>query len=373
MAVPDVIVVGGGVIGCAIAHALARARLSVTLLERDAIGAHASSAAAGMLAPWVESGGEGLLCELGPRAIASLAAEVDGLRQVSGIDPDLKLCGILVVRRAAGASTLAAHAARTAGLGCELLERADLDVRVKGLARDVESGLWSPREGHVDARRLTQSFARAAEARGARLEPGTPVRGVLRSGARIEGVQTAAGPRPSGHVVWATGAWAAEIGRDLAVPVPIEPVKGQMLSLDAAELGLPFVLWDEAVYLVPRTSAELRVGATVERAGFDVVPTASGLRQLLDGACALVPGLGRAGFLAAWAGLRPATPDGLPLLGPLADLDGLTLAAGHHRNGVLLSALTGEAVAGWIAHGRRDPLLAACDPARFAREARSFR
>jgi glycine oxidase len=370
MSLPDVIVVGGGVIGCAIAHALARTRLSVTLLERDAIGAHASSAAAGMLAPWAESESEGPLSELGPRGLAALAAGVDELRQVSGIDPDLKLCGILVVRRAAGASALAARAARQ---GCELLERAGLESRLKGLARDIEVGLWSPREGHVDPRRLTRALARAAEVQGARLEPGTPVLGLLRRGGRVEGVQTPGGPRAAGHVVLATGAWAGEIGRELDVSVPVEPVKGQMLALDAAELGLPFVVWDEGVYLVPRSPAELRVGATVERAGFDVAPTAAGVRQLLDGACALLPGLARARFVSAWAGLRPATPDGLPLVGPLAGLDGLTLAAGHHRNGVLLSALTGEAVAGWIVQARRDPLLAACDPARFARETRSFR
>lgn len=372
MSAPDVIVVGGGVIGCAIAHALARARLSVTLLERDTVGAHASSAAAGMLAPSVESGGEGPLCELGPLALAALATELGELRERTGIDPDLQLRGVLLVRRAGGAAALAAQAARTRQLGCELVGRADLEARVKGLARDVEVGLWSPREGHVDPRRLTQALARAAEVRGARLEPGTPVLRLLRRNGRVEGVQTPAGPRPAGQVVWATGAWAGEVGRELAVPVPIEPLKGQLVALEATEVGLPFVLWDEAVYLVPRSAAELRIGATVERAGFDVAPTASGVQQLLAGASALLPGLARARFRSAWAGLRPATPDGLPLLGPAADLRGFTLAAGHHRNGILLSVLTGEAVARWIAHAERTPLLAACDPARFAQATGSF-
>jgi glycine oxidase len=372
MSAPDVIVVGGGVIGCAIAHALSRARIQVTLLERDAIGVHASSAAAGMLAPYAESGGEGVLCELGARALASLAATVPELREASGIDPDLKLDGVLLVRRASAADALAHQALQSARFGCVPVARQDLEARVKGLARDVELGLWSPREGHVDARRLTQALARAAEAHGARLEPGTPALGLLRRGRRVEGVRTSAGPRFAGHVVWATGAWAGEIAGELAVPIPIEPLKGQIVALEAAEVGLPFVLWDEEVYLVPRSSAELRAGATVERAGFDVAPTAGGIRQLLAGACGLLPELGRARFRSAWAGLRPATPDGLPLLGSAANLEGFTLAAGHHRNGVLLCALTGEAVARWVVRAERDALLAACDPARFAATAGSF-
>ncbi len=369
MSAPDVIVVGGGVIGCAIAHALARARISVTLLERDAVGAHASSAAAGMLAPYAESGGEGTLATLGARALSALSSQVEELRAVSGIDPDLKLAGVLLVRRAHGAEALVQQAARSARLGCELVQRAQLEARVKGVAPDVEVGLWSPREGHVDARRLTQALARAAEQRGARLEPGSSVLGLLRRGSGVEGVQTAAGPRFAAHVVWATGAWAGQLAAEVRTPIPIEPIKGQMIALDATEVALPFVLWDEAVYLVPRSAEELRIGATVERAGFDVTPTASGVRQLLEGACTLLPELARARFRAAWAGLRPATPDGLPLLGPLADVTGLTLAAGHHRNGVLLSVATGEAVARWIERGERDALLEACNPARFRRRA----
>ena len=367
MSAPDVIVVGGGVIGCAIAHALARARIPVTLLERDAIGAHASSAAAGMLAPYVESGGEGPLCELGGRALDVLAARTQELRAESGIDPALQLTGVLLLRRAASAEALVQQAARTGPLGCELVQRAGLEARLEGLASDVELGLWSPREGHVDARLLTQALARAAELRGARLEPGTPALRLLRRGCRIEGVETPHGPRFAAHVVWATGAWAGQAAAELEAEIPIEPLKGQMIALDPAEATPPFVLWDEAVYLVPRRASELRVGATVERAGFDVAPTASGVRQLLAGACGLLPELARARFRSAWAGLRPATPDGLPLLGPLANLQGLTLAAGHHRNGVLLSVLTGDTVTRWIEHGEQDALLAACAPARFAR------
>src|SRR5262249_33893636 len=150
------------------------------------------------------------------------------------------------------------------------------------------------------------------------LETETPVHGLARRAGRIVGVRTRQGERHADHVVWATGAWAAELGVELATPLPIEPIKGQMLALNPGASALPFIVWDERVYLVPRSAGELRVGATVERAGFDATPTADGLRQLLSGACALVPDLARARFLRAWAGLRPATPDGLPLLGPLA-------------------------------------------------------
>jgi glycine oxidase len=369
MSASDVIVVGGGVIGCAIAHALARARIPVTLLERDAIGAHASSAAAGMLAPYVESGGEGALFALGEPALRCFHEQIDELRELSGIDPALQLGGVLEVRRADGARSLARRAARLTHLDVERLDRAQLAARVKGLADDIEIGLWSPREGHVDARRLTQALARAAERRGATLEPGIPVLELIERGGRIAGVRTPAGPRFAAHVVWATGAWAASCA-PLRASIPVEPIKGQILELDPAPLGPPCIVWDEAVYLVPRSASELRVGATVERAGFDVTPTAGGVSQLLSGAIALLPALAGARFRAGWSGLRPASPDGLPLLGPLAELEGLTLAVGHHRNGILLSLWTGEALARWIAHAERDALLVACDPARFDTAAR---
>jgi len=168
--------------------------------------------------------------------------------------------------------------------------------------------------------------------------------------------------------VLCTGAWARSASDWLGTDVPVAPVKGQMLALEpVAPRGGP-ILWSRDVYLVPRRDGELRVGATVERAGFDARPTAAGVAQLLGGACALVPALRDAALARVWAGLRPGTPDDLPLVGAAPGAPGAWLPAGHYRNGILLAALTGAALASEILEGARLPGLDAFDPARFARE-----
>jgi glycine oxidase len=167
-------------------------------------------------------------------------------------------------------------------------------------------------------------------------------------------------------VVVCTGAWSAALGAAVGRHWPIEPIRGQMLALEAPHPPLASILWSAAAYLVPRPDGALRVGATVERAGFDARPTAAGIAQLLEGACATLPVLGDARFLSAWAGLRPATPDHLPLLGPVPGVEGLWVATGHHRNGILLSALTASALSDWMLEGRRAHGLEALDPGRFA-------
>jgi glycine oxidase len=361
----DAIVVGGGAIGCATAFELARAGAEVILLERDAIGAHASSAAAGMLAPIAESKGSGALFELGLRAQAELAERLDELVECSGIDPGLRRLGALRVATPAGASALRRAAGNLAACDCEWLEPDELYKREPRLVPGLAGALWSPREACLDAARLTRAFAFAAQRRGARLEPGTPVLAALRANGRVAGVRTPGGELSASAVVLCTGAWSRGSGEAFGLELPVEPEKGQMLALEAP-VPLPrSILWSDDVYLVPRPDGSLRVGATVERTGFDAEPTAGGVAQLLERARRLLPHTERCRFLRTWAGLRPATPDHLPLVGPLARHPGLWLAVGHHRNGILLSALTGRALASGILSGQWPADLAAFDPQRF--------
>jgi glycine oxidase len=147
----------------------------------------------------------------------------------------------------------------------------------------------------------------------------------------------------------------------------VEPIRGQMLRLESPRPPLGAIVWGHGIYLVPRDDGTLLAGATVEEAGFEVRNTAAGLSQLLRDACALLPVLGGATFLEAWAGLRPATPDRRPLIGPVPGAEGLWLAAGHFRNGVLLAPFTAERLAAGIARGERPADLAPFDPARFGR------
>jgi glycine oxidase len=191
-------------------------------------------------------------------------------------------------------------------------------------------------------------MALAAAALGAELRLGMPVQGLLHDGARVTGVETASGRLQGGMVVLCTGVAAAQspawLGREGSLP--IVPVRGQILSLAPRPPGLRTIVWGGSTYLVPKRDGSVVVGATEERAVFDRRVTAAGVSQLLGDAIRLVPGLDDAAFVGAWAGLRPATPDNLPLVGPWPGVDGLLLAVGHYRNGVLLAPLTAQLIAG---------------------------
>ena len=360
----DVIVVGGGVIGCAVTHALLAEGLHVGLVERDVLGAHASSAAAGMLAPLAESGGEGPLFELGLPALEGFPARVEALRESSGIDPGLVLDGLVRLRDKQSPATLPA---RLRELAVEAWDALDLRRHVPGLGADLETALYSPREGSVDPVALTRAYAEAVSRAGARIETGNPVLDLLWSGDRVTGVRTRQGDRASGAVVWCTGAWA---GRALgALPgLGVEPVKGQMLAVRPTRPRAGPILWADAVYLVPRPSGQVRVGATVERVGFDASPTLGGVLALARAAASVLPELAGSRFDSTWAGLRPGTRDGLPLVGPHPAREGLLVAVGHDRNGILLSERTGRWVADMLLRpGRPAPEWSLLDPSRFAR------
>ncbi len=371
----DVIVVGGGIVGCAVAFTLARDGRSVVLLERDTVGAHASRVSAGMLTPLAEAEGSALALPLGREALALFPDLVDDLRARSGIDPGFVRSGVLrVAATTAEAETLRARAAAFADdVGVVWLDAKTAREREPALSADGLGALWSPNEAQVGAERLTAAFARSAAVLGARIEERTPVAALLRDGARVTGVRTARGDWSAPWVVLATGSWAGRDARvqGVSAPPPIEPVRGQIVALRPARPLLRAIVWDERIYLVPRPEGRVLAGATEERVGFDCRVTAGGVRELVVAAIARVPALADAEFAGAEVGLRPGSPDGQPVIGPAPGQEGLLFAAGHHRRGILLSALTGQLVADWIA-GRPWPEAArAFDPARLVSGARA--
>ena len=368
---PDAVVVGGGVVGAAVAWSLARAGLAVTLLERGALAGEASAVAAGMLAPLAESEDDGPLRRAGLASLARFAALAAELRERTGIDVELVESGCLrVPADDAEAAVLRRAAARDAALGVSYLAAREVERLAPGLAEGLAAhgALFSAREAHVRSPLLARALAAGAASLGTKLESGVAVRGLLRDGARVRGVETSAGPRPADCVVLCPGSAAAECAAWLGpgARLPVEPVRGQILALEPPAGAVPpCLLWGRDAYLVPRRDGTLAVGATVERAGFDARVTAEGVATLLAAARALVPALADARFVSAAAGLRPDTPDHLPLVGAWPGLDGLALATGHYRNGVLLAPLTGEWVAdALLGKGWAEP---AFDPARFAR------
>ncbi len=361
----DCIVIGAGVVGCAVAYALARAGASVSVVDRDGIGEHASRAAAGMLAPLTESGGAGPLARFGLISLDRFPTLVEELRELSLIDPHYAPTGVLRVAFPGEAEALQERARRLAPHGCSWVTRGELLKREPRLDPSVAGALWSPREGHVDSLLLTRAYAGAAARRGARFELGVAATRLLRDGGRVTGIETTSGRLAARDVVLCTGAWTRLVESWVDVPLPVEPVRGQMVGLDMPEPALAHILWGPDAYLVPRADGTLAVGATIEHVGFDLRNTAEGVAAMLRGATALVPVLAQARFRRAWAGLRPGTPDGLPLLGAVPGADGLLVASGHYRSGVLLSAATALAVADWIVEGKRWPELEPFDPARF--------
>jgi glycine oxidase len=367
----DVAVIGGGVVGCAVGYALAREGLSVVLVERDRIAAHASRAAAGMLAPITESllqplaYAEPIGFDSGIRSLELFPPLVEEIRELSGIDPQLAPSGLLRAAHAEEADGLREGATRLAELGCEWLEAEEAHKREPRLAAEIAGAVWSPREAHVDSFLLTRALAAAAARRGASFELGTQALGLLTDGDRAVGVRTGSGRIAAAEVVLCTGAWTRLAGEWAGAALPVEPIRGQMLSLEAPQPPLDSIVWGRRAYVVPRRTGNVLVGATVEEAGFEVRTTASGVASLLLGCFELLPDLTACSFRDAWAGLRPATPDRLPLIGPVPGREGLAVAAGHYRNGVLLAPLTARLVADWIVRRERSEALRLFDPARF--------
>jgi len=355
-AAPDVVVVGGGVIGLAVAWSAARRGMSVTLLERDRLGRGASHVAAGMLAPVSEAeAGEPAVLHAGLASAArwpSFAAEVEA---ASGTSCGYRRCGTLVVARDADeAEALEREHALRAELGVPVRRVLGSAARrlEPGLAPGVRVALDAPDDHAVDPRAFVAALAAACTAAGVDLRTGVEVVGHAAGAVTLAGGETVG----AGSVVLATGAWAG---------APVRPVKGQILRLrdpDGPGLADRVVRFEHG-YLVPRGDGRYVLGATMEEQGFDTTVTAGGVRELLHEARLIVPGIDELVLEETAAGLRPGTPDNGPLLGK--DDDGVVWAAGHYRNGILLAPLTADAIGGLLAGEPLEGPAADFAPQRF--------
>lgn len=350
----DVVVVGAGIIGAAVALELARRGASVTVIERGAVGEEASAAAAGMLSPQAEADGPSPFLELGLACRARYAEWVRAASEESGVRVDYRAGGVLnLALTAEDAAKLQARRdwQRPLGLETEWLGGDEARELEPVLAEDLPGALFLPREAWVDSAALTQALAIAARRRGAQVVERTSVTGLAVTGGRVTGVTAGERRYDAGHVVIAAGAWASRIG---GLPIPgdwVTPCRGQILAVRLAKPRIGHVLYTHGSYAVPRGADELLVGTTVEQTGFDRQVTAGGIRSIVAGVARFAPAIEGAEVLRLAAGLRPESRDGVPVIGPLARLPGLVLAAGHFRNGILLAPLTGELVAEAIVSG----------------------
>lgn len=359
-----VIVVGAGVIGCAIAYELAARGVEVHVVDGRGPGLGATRASAGILSPYIEGHSAGLL-RLGVCSLDRYDRFISRVSADAGAPIEYRRTGTLqVARDDAEAAQLVQHDRALAGMGAphSLLDGEEARRLEPGLDIAIRAALLIPSHGYVGAQHLLSALVRAAGRRGAvfSVEHVRAVRGS--APVRVE-----TGDRELGAdaVVIAAGSWSGGISLASERPAPVRPVRGQLLHLRVAEPPLSRVVWGAATYLVPWQDGSVLVGATVEEVGFDERVTVSGVRWLLDEGERILPALGHAAFQEARAGLRPATADELPIIGASSTMRGVYFATGHYRNGVLLAPLTATLMAELLVDGREGTELALVRPDRF--------
>jgi glycine oxidase len=368
----DVVVVGGGIIGGSVAFELAQRGLRVAVLDRQELMHEASWAAAGMLSPAPDCPAAIPLVPLGRASLALYPKFVAAVEEASGLRTDFRTDGAIEVICHGDAerelSTLVAlH--HGLGLACEPLSLDDARKLESTIGRDALAAAFLPDECSVNPRALTACVLSAAELAGAGLCPGVEVTSLIFDGKKCQGVKTSEGESFYGaQVVLAAGCWCSQIP-EAAPYAPTLPVRGQMLALRHSGAPLRHVLRSESGYLVPRgvqRPQTIVVGSTIENSGYEKRITSGGIEKILSAANELAPELAKAEIIETWCGLRPGTPDQLPILGPV-DVEGLVFATGHYRNGILLAPVTAQLIGEWIADRRTSMEWEAFSPCRFSR------
>ena len=353
----DVVIVGGGVIGCSIAYQLAKQGIRATVLERSRFGSGASGATAGVIGPiWHLDPAHKAVFGLGMRSLDLFPRLASELAE-AGVDPEFQHRGILKVAfTPAQADELKQNLTWQGelGLGVRWLDAPEIRELEPEMDDSVLGGVFSPREGCINGQRLVDALVHAATRLGAVFLEETEVIGLETSGQSIVGVRTLTGAYHCGHTVLAAGPWTGITGRWLPQALPIRPVKGQRILLRKPGFLPRCPVRSFEGYVVPQADGSLLVAATREEDVFDVRITADGVRQLAATAITLFPALEDASFVGARAGVRPGSPDEIPIMGPLPGWDGVSIACGHDHAGVMLSPGSAELVARYILDG--DPL-----------------
>ncbi len=366
----SVVIIGGGVMGCAAAYELSRRGVKVMVLERAVPGAEASSAAAGILGAQVESHRPGPMTDLGLLSRKLYPALVKELERISGISIEYRRSGVLKV---AYTASNVARAGRElnwqsrAKLPLARLTRAALLAREPALSRELAGGLWFEADATLEPRALLSALRISAEKLGAEFRSGSFVKRVAEQGGRAVGVELDDGSVVGGsHVVLAAGSWTSLLTTSDANAPRVVPARGQIVELRTSAPLLSSVLFGPDCYLVPRADGRLLIGSTLEFVGFRRGVTAGAVAKLLAAAIRLVPALADAELSGSWSSFRPYTDDELPLLGPSAT-PGLILMSGHYRNGILLAPISAQIVADCVT-GKKPPLnLAPFSPDRVSK------
>jgi sarcosine oxidase subunit beta len=389
----DVLIVGGGVIGCAVAYELAKDGLRVTLLERAGLCAGASGANGALIWPQAMHRGAALDLTLAcARLFPTLGEEL-------GADIEYRRTGGMVaIETDAQWAEMAEYVAGqpAVGLHAELLDGAEARRREPLLAPDLRGAVYAEHGGTINPFRLTLGYAHAARVRGATLVTGTEVLSLLRRGDRIAGVTTRTGDLEAETVILAGGAWSSPLAATANLRVPVTPRQGMVVVTEPAPFRLRNVLkpiksdtdmwrfsqpWPpdapgrpgydpnlppgKGMGMAQTVAGNLVIGSTSRFVGLDRAPTLAGIRYVLESACRIAPAIGQLRMLRTWAGFRPDTPDGLPLLGPAPGVNGLVLATGHDGSGIGMSPVSARLVAAAVTKADPPLPLEPFDPRRF--------
>jgi glycine oxidase len=361
------VIIGGGVIGLTIARALAqRGVRDVCLIERASLGTEASFAAGGILAPQAEANARDEFFELASRSRDLYEDFAAALREETGVDVELDSTGTLYI-------ALTDYDLREiekryewqtkAGLAVERLSTKEARELEPCIGEAVRGALRFPRDIQVENRRLLNALVSSVDKLKVHISTETNVESIAIERRGIQGVQTSRGFVSCSKAIVAAGTWSSTI--ENARTPRIEPVRGQMICFDAKPQLTRHIIYSPRGYLVPRHDGRLLAGSTGENAGFTKQVTAGGISRILANAHEISPAIENLPIVDTWSGLRPRAADGLPVLGPCGEIDGLFYATGHYRNGILLAPVTGELIGEAVAAGRISPLLAAFSPNRF--------
>jgi glycine oxidase len=368
-ALPDVLIVGGGVIGAACAYALTTAGRRVVVLDHAARPGTATPASAGMLAPMLEAGPDDPLGALGVRSRDLYPPLVAALEEETGVRIGLQSRGIYQVRFTEDEARAARHVVawqRQQGYATQWLTESEVREALPGLGPEVLGAVFAPEDASLDPAGLVTALFAAARARGATVRRNEPATELLIRDGRAVGARTRRaamrGVRAR-HVVLAAGCWTGGL-RGLPRPLPVEPVRGQMARHRWPHGTPPAVVFGTGGYVVHRAGHAL-VGATMGRVGFDPAVSAEGLAHVAGVAARVFPALADLRPETTWAGLRPMSPDGHPIVGPDPDVAGLWYATGHGRNGILLAALTAQLIRDGLDGTAASEDFAAMHPARL--------
>ena len=366
----DIVIIGGGIVGCLVAYQLAKQKVRVLLLERSRFGSNASGATVGVISPlWHVDHSIKPMWDLGVRSLdlfPRLAAELTE----SGIDPEFRQSGVLKLAFSDQQVEELRHKLSSKSaldMGMTWFDTDDLLEREPEISPQVLGGVLSPGDGYVRGQRMVDSLVQAATRLGATFCEGTEVLSLKRAGNKVTGVNTPMGGVNSEQVLIAAGPWSSMhtdwFGEEYSMQVPIRPVKGERILLRKPGFLPKTPVRNFEAYVVPQLDGDILVGATREELRFDQVVTANGVNRMINAAVLSYPGLADAEFVSGRSGVRPATPDGMPVLGPIEALEGLSIAAGHDSVGIMLSPATAELVTQYLLDGNAGPL----EPFRISR------